>query len=294
MAIKSFKEIIDNKGYRISAEDREIFEEGRLQSFFGFSDNDYIEFIAYDINDNQLPLKVDELGNEELVKYIKINTDTIRNYFLVEDGVVLERGLLPNQYFIDVSRILKESGYSDGIFKVQFSLINKRLGEFNPSLRSKIWIKEISPSRTEIKVLPQINSIANEGDLRTRFEIFRKDGDFRDDTYPLIPNYVGKIRPQIIEQFIKNSYTTNFFNKLENEFQINVETLSTTIYNKLLESISYHFDNRYSSIRDVNYGKPKNTQVPIELSKSEIKNEIKNLLVEIVDFYLPKRELLNS
>lgn len=294
MAIKSFKEIIDNKGYRISAEDRDIFEEGRLQSFFGFSDNDYIEFIAYDINDNQLPLKIDELGNEELVKYIKINTDTIRNYFLVEDGVVLERGLLPNQYFIDVSRILKESGYSDGIFKVQFSLINKRLGEFNPSLRSKIWIKEISPSRTEIKVLPQINSIANEGDLRTRFEIFRKDGDFRDDTYPLIPNYVGKIRPQLIEQFIKNSYTTNFFNKLENEFQINVETLSTTIYNKLLESISYHFDNRYSSIRDVNYGKPKNTQVPIELSKSEIKNEIKNLLVEIVDFYLPKRELLNS
>jgi len=294
MAIKSFKEIIDNKGYRISAEDRDIFEEGRLQSFFGFSDNDYIEFIAYDINDNQLPLKIDELGNEELVKYIKINTDTIRNYFLVEDGVVLERGLLPNQYFIDVSRILKESGYSDGIFKVQFSLISKRLGEFNPSLRSKIWIKEISPSRTEIKVLPQINSIANEGDLRTRFEIFRKDGDFRDDTYPLIPNYVGKIRPQIIEQFIKNSYTTNFFNKLENEFQINVETLSTTIYNKLLESISYHFDNRYSSIRDVNYGKPKNTQVPIELSKSEIKNEIKNLLVEIVDFYLPKRELLNS
>ena len=294
MAIKSFKEIIDNKGYRISTKDRDIFEEGRLQSFFGFSDNDYIEFIAYDINDNQLPLKVDELGNEELVKYIKINTDTIRNYFLVEDGVVLERGLLPNQYFIDVSRILKESGYSDGIFKVQFSLINKRLGEFNPSLRSKIWIKEISPSRTEIKVLPQINSIANEGDLRTRFEIFRKDGDFRDDTYPLIPNYVGKIRPQIIEQFIKNSYTTNFFNKLENEFQINVETLSTTIYNKLLESISYHFDNRYSSIRDVNYGKPKNTQVPIELSKSEIKNEIKNLLVEIIDFYLPKRELLNS
>lgn len=294
MAIKSFKEIIDNKGYRISTEDRDIFEEGRLQSFFGFSDNDYIEFIAYDINDNQLPLKIDELGNEELVKYIKINTDTIRNYFLVEDGVVLERGLLPNQYFIDVSRILKESGYSDGIFKVQFSLINKRLGEFNPSLRSKIWIKEISPSRTEIKVLPQINSIANEGDLRTRFEIFRKDGDFRDDTYPLIPNYVGKIRPQLIEQFIKNSYTTNFFNKLENEFQINVETLSTTIYNKLLESISYHFDNRYSSITDVNYGKPKNTQVPIELSKSEIKSEIKNLLVEIVDFYLPKRELLNS
>ena len=31
MAIKTFKEIIDNKGYRISTKDREIFEEGTLQ-----------------------------------------------------------------------------------------------------------------------------------------------------------------------------------------------------------------------------------------------------------------------
>ena len=28
MAIKTFKEIIDNKGYRIEAKDREIFEQG--------------------------------------------------------------------------------------------------------------------------------------------------------------------------------------------------------------------------------------------------------------------------
>ena len=38
MAIKTFKEIINDKGYRISSKDRTIFEEGKLQSFFGFTD----------------------------------------------------------------------------------------------------------------------------------------------------------------------------------------------------------------------------------------------------------------
>ena len=49
MAIKTFKEILDNKGYRIDSNDRKIFEQGNLQSFFGFGDNDCIEFAIYDI-----------------------------------------------------------------------------------------------------------------------------------------------------------------------------------------------------------------------------------------------------
>ena len=72
MAIKTFKEIIDNKGYRISTKDREIFEEGNLQSFFGFSDSDMIEFIVYDANENQLPkvMKVSYLDIYHLVRKI--------------------------------------------------------------------------------------------------------------------------------------------------------------------------------------------------------------------------------
>ena len=294
MGIKTFKEIIDNKGYRILSKDRDIFEEGRLQSFFGFSDNDYIEFIAYDINDNQLPLKIDELGNEELVKYIRINTETIRNYFLVEDGVVLEKGLLPSQYFIDVDRILKESGYNDGIFKVQFTLINRRLGYFDDSVKSKLWIKEISPSRTEIKVLPQINSASSNTDLLTRFQIFRTDGTFRDDTLPFVNDYIGRINPQLIQQFIKDTYTEKFYTKLQNEFNINIDTFSTTIYNKLVESVSYHFDNRYSTITDENYGRKRDTEPTLELSVNTIKDIIKRKLVEIIDYYLPNRVITNT
>jgi hypothetical protein len=44
MAIRTFKEIIDNKGYRIDSNDRQIFENDSIESFFGLSANDVIEF----------------------------------------------------------------------------------------------------------------------------------------------------------------------------------------------------------------------------------------------------------
>jgi hypothetical protein len=78
MAIKTFKEILDNKGYRIDSNDRKIFENGDIQSFFGLGQNDSIEVIIYDINDNQLPQKD---GN--LVRYIPLTTDNIKDYFLI-------------------------------------------------------------------------------------------------------------------------------------------------------------------------------------------------------------------
>jgi len=55
MAIQTIKEIINSKGYLIDSKDRQIFENGDLRSFFGLSTNDAIEFIIYDINNNQLP-----------------------------------------------------------------------------------------------------------------------------------------------------------------------------------------------------------------------------------------------
>ena len=69
MALQTFKEVIQNKGYRINSNDRAIFEEGNLQSFFGLSNSDLIEFVVYDANDNQLPQ-----GNYGRARYIKLST----------------------------------------------------------------------------------------------------------------------------------------------------------------------------------------------------------------------------
>jgi hypothetical protein len=110
MAIQTFKQIIDNQAFRISAKDRAIFEQGTLQSFFGFSDSDMIEFIIYDVNDTQLPQG--EFG--ELVRYVPLNSQNISDYFLIADNTLFQVLQFPKEYFIDIERLLKESGYDNG------------------------------------------------------------------------------------------------------------------------------------------------------------------------------------
>lgn len=289
MAIKTFKEIIDNKGFRLSSKDREIFEEGSLQSFFGMSNNDYIEFIAYDANDNQLPLEITDAGDTSLVKYIPLTSETIRNYFMISEGTRLKRGEFPTEYFIDIERLLRESGYDNGIFKTQITLINRRLGTFDDRLKSKMWIKEISPSRTEIRLLPQINSTSDKTDIGTRNQIFKNDGEFRDDNIYYVNGFVTSLDPSKIETFISDNYTDKFIDKLENEFNVNIQTFSTKVYNKFREAIQYEFSNRISNINDINYGKKKDREPTIELSVDTIKKICVRRLDEIIDFYLPQR-----
>ena len=53
MALETFKEIVERKGYLVNKEDRKIFEKEIKKSNFGMGYSDMIEFILYDSNDNQ-------------------------------------------------------------------------------------------------------------------------------------------------------------------------------------------------------------------------------------------------
>ena len=296
MAIKSFKEIINNKGYRISSKDREVFEQGTLQSFFGFSDSDFIEFIVYDANDNQLPLQINKQGDTELVRYVQINSENIKDYFLISEGTLIQSGQLPNEYFIDVERLLRESGYNTGIFKTQITLLSKRVGDFNKEKKAKLWISEISPSRTEIKLLPQRNEVADKTDLLKRFATFKSnDISFRDDTIPYVIPYVNSIKPNNIDTIITSVYSDKFFKKLKSEFSISdFDSLMTQIYNKFIEVVNYEFSNKISDLNNINYGNPKSTKPDISLSFQTIKKIIDRKLIEVIDYYLPKRKITQT
>lgn len=281
MAIKNFKEIIDNKGYRLLGKDRKIFEEQSLQSFFGFSEKDAIEFIIYDINDNQLPQE-----NGELVKYIPLNSQNIANYFLIPEGTLLQSFELPKEYFIDVERLVREAGYNNGIFKTQITLVNKRAGSEIDG--DKLWIQEISPSRTELRLLPlKINGAPNV-ELEERFNLFVRDGEFREDTIFEALNFVQKIDPSVIVEKLNLQYGNGFLNTLKDEFQIeNLDSLIITIYNKFVEACIYEFSNRESNLNSENYGKPLNAPPSISLSKNQIVEKCIYLLTSAISKYFP-------
>jgi len=277
MAIKAFKEIIDNNGYRISTKDREIFEQGNLQSFFGISDNDAIEFVVYDANDNQLPLR------NGVVRYITLTTENIRDYILIPEGTVLQRYQFPKEYFVDVERILKDEGYRSGIFRTQVTLVNKRVG--GEGADNKLWISEISPSRTEVRLFPIKKDGVVLDDLQKRYDLFYRDGVFRDDTITFAVNFIDKIKPQTISTFIRGKYSERFFNKLKAEYKIqDFQIFVNQIYTKFVESCLYEFTNRHSHIYDINYGQPRKTKPPLQLSKDDVVEICKRLLMNTVSF----------
>lgn len=283
MAIQTFKEILDNKAYRISSKDRTIFEQGTLQSFFGFSNSDMIEFILYDVNDNQLPQT-----DGKLVRYIPLSSENIKDYFLVPTGTYLKAFQFPDEYFIDAERLIKEAGYNNGIFKVQISLLNKRVGLDSNS--EKLWIKQISPSKTEVKLLPLKTESSLKTDLLERFNIMVENSDFRDDTQPYIMNFVNTINVDEASGFIRKIYGETWYNKFIAEFGISsYDEMITKIYNKFVEAMSYEAMFRISSINDVNYGKAKPTEKSIKLSIDDIFKKANTILIDCVKKYLPKR-----
>ena len=285
MAIETFKNIIDNKGYRISDKDRKIFERGDLQSFFGFSNSDMIEVVVYDVNDNELTLT-----NGRTVKYIPLTNENIRDYFLVSNGTIFQQYQFPSEYFIDIERILREEGFNNGIFKVQATLLNARIG--TPDETNRLWIQEISPSRTEVRLLPLKNDINENNETYERFNIFVNGGDFREDTLQAFPAFLGKITPDKIYYNLTNKYGSEFIHKLQQEFSItDFDKLLTTIHEKFIESAQYEFGNKISDINDVNYGKDKQIPPTLQLSISDIKNTCLLLLSKSIDKYLPTRTL---
>ena len=280
MAIKTFKEIIDNKGYRIEAKDREIFEQGNLQSFFGLGDQDAIEFIMYDTNDNQLPQK-----GGDLVRYVTLSTQNIKDYILLPEGTIFQRYQFPKEYFVDVERLIKEAGYDNGIFKTQITLINKRVG--SEQKYNKLWINEISPSRTEIRLLPLKKGLETNSELRERFNLMLRDGNFRDDTIYFVFQFIESITPTKISSYMRDRYSDKFLTRLKTEFKIqDFEIFVNRVYEKFVESSAYEFTNRISDLNNVNYGKRKTSRPSIELTKSNIVLICQRLLIASLDYYL--------
>lgn len=285
MAIRNIKELINNKGYTINPNDRKIFEEEDLQSFFGFSETDAIEFIIYDINDNQLPQ-----GDGELVRYIPLNSQNISDYFLIQDGTLFQKYKLPSEYFIDAERLLSEAGYTNGIFKTQITLINKRAG--SQKSYDKLWINEISPSRTEVRLYPLKEGVLLKPELQERFNIFINNGDFREDTIAYALQFIETIDATKLSSFVRNKYGNVWVDELISEFKIkDFDVFLNSIYVKFRQASIYEFTNRISKIDDINFGKPKASKPKIELSKESIVNTCKQLLTYIVNYYLPQQDV---
>tara|TARA_B110000211_G_scaffold222265_1_gene270772 strand:+ start:1801 stop:3624 length:1824 start_codon:yes stop_codon:yes gene_type:complete len=295
MAIKEFKEIVDRKGYLVESEDRKIFEQELTKSNYGLGCNDMIEFILYDSNDNQLPQGEDG----KLVKYISIDDADYKKYFLnLPKNPYTNKPNDSDDYIVDLQQLILDSGYSNGIFKTQVTFLNRRVG--SEVGLDKTWIHEVSPSRTEIRILPLKNKSTDE-DLEKRYSVFTSNSTFRDDIIYNIREYVDSINIEKIKEFITFRKGTEadgkqYINLIKKEFKINnFDSFLLKIRDKWIQSIKYYVDGFGWDITNLNYGKPLgNKQDCIELSLKELQTDLESSLIKIVDMFLFKRDIIED
>lgn len=293
MAITQFKEVVDKKGYKVDSKDRAIFEQEVAKSYFGLGTADTIEFVLYDASDNVLPQG--ESGDK--VRYIFLDDVNISKYFIFSENKSNKKTNGAKEYIIDTEKLVRDAGYSNGIFKTQTTLLNRRAGSADID-KDKLWIHEISPSRTEIRILPLKDKDGKIiKDLDTRVDIFLKEGEFRDDTIYFIQPFIESLKVEnILQKFVSQKGTIQqgetYVKLIQKEFNIlNWEEFLNIIKTKLVESTKYFIENRDWSIKSVTYGKPLSSPIPVELSIDRIKQTILQSLVEIIEYYLPKRNI---
>ena len=285
MAVSDFKNTEVRTAFRILDKDRAIIERGMRLSTFGRGREDFIEFTLYDAADNQLP----QGDSGELTRHININQLNITEYFLVKDNG--EDGGV--EYFIDVEKLIREAGYNQGIFKVQYQLLNNRVGRWNTE---KLYIHEIAPSRTEVRLVPVTNKdgIVDE-DLFERYQTFTSKGTFRDDIIYFIDDFLDSINfRDVIEKFI-GKFGKQYLEQIKKEFGVtDFDTFILDVTTRVKESAKFYVEGKYWNPKDqVNYGKPRpdfNEESDI-LDLNKILSNIIQVTCDIIDILLPKRNI---
>lgn len=280
MALTNYKTIENRKGYLVSEDDRKVFESGTQKTNFGLGVDDHIEFILYDSNDNQLP----QGDSQSLVRYIPVNDESSRKYFIKSD--YKDTPLSPSQFIVDIEKLIKEAGYSNGIFKTSTTLINRRIGRERPTntknFNNQLWIQEISPSRTEIRVLPLNPTGEINKDVEKRYSVFTRDSQFRDDGVYFIDQYIENVKVEnVLRNFVssKGKVTSgqNYISLVKREFGIyNFEDFVRRIEEDWKKSIKSYFYNDSSDV---------------ELSNKTLEEVSRSLLIKVIEKYLPKREV---
>ena len=296
MAISNFKKIEDNKGYLVDEKDRKIFEREISKGYFGMNIGDTIEFIIYDSSDNPLP---QESAKGKTVRYIEYNDNTQKTYF--GKTQLNKENLKSNQseeFFIDTEKLLKEAGYTNGIFKTQVSLLNRRLGSGDRD-NDTAWIHEIYPSRTEIRILPTIEDSTGKpnSDLEERYNLFINEKTFIADVFPFIDLLIEQFDVQkTLETMLGLKGDINsgqqYIKLIESEFKIpNFELFLQQVKTKFVEAAIHYKNNRESNITSNNYGRPKGIRQTLNGDVNVILNKMVEIAGQCIEYYLPKRNI---
>jgi hypothetical protein len=238
----------ENKGNFLLKDDLFIVSKTEIEDAdFGDCKHDVMEVSIYDVNNVLLPNKA---GNN--VAYIKPNDMKNYMYDIVNAGGQKELA-------INVERLLKDLGYSNGILKVNINFVRNKIGTDNNLTR--VWVQEISPSREEVRIVPLKTNNANINHItNTEFKnIHNLSKDFK---------YYKKNILDALDKFEANSlsviddalvakFGNDFRSVLRKDFGLrDLDVFHKRIFDNFRDSIKNWVNNKYYDISQSTFGKP--------------------------------------
>lgn len=207
--------------------DENLITSNYITPSFGTT-NDYVEFFIYDENNTLIDT------NYLLNSYKPYQVDPVTNLYTA--------------ITVDPELDLKNQGYNRGKLKVQYNFL-RRL--FNSSQASQYWIKEISPSRTELKLSSQdISNIGIQNGFNS-YQVAISSRNYYNDFYLNFSNnqLVLSINAAYTEEGDESYLLVKLYQPLPFDFDLK-STL--WIVEKAAESVSYEVDIQVTVDQEVN------------------------------------------
>lgn len=277
MAINDFKNIeninlnLDSTAQLVDSKDLTIFKTGAKNiTDFGMSKNDVIEFRIYDISNNLLQqtngINVRYIHKYDLPKYLKSDIDTITQEKIFD---------------IDVEKLVREAGYGNGEFKVSFNFVKNYVGTENK--KQRVWIHEVSPSRSEIRVMPLIGDDNYENEKITkRYNAFLEKTSELREVVNIIENAIDSIENNIsdlIDNYFISKHGQRWLDVVTRDYQFNntsYKGFKQKIFTDFKTSVYYQFSGKYFDINSGGYGS--DASVPFDLDEFYTSSEIFGIL----------------
>lgn len=296
MAINDFKNIeklnqeLEQTAQLINPTDLNIFKtSAKNVTDFGLSKNDAVEFRLYDMSNNLLEqsngVKVRYIHKDELPNYLRDSIDSTNGEKILE---------------INVEKLVFEAGYANGEFRVSFSFVKNYVG--NENTKNRVWIHEVSPSRTEIRVLPLLGSdLQINAKLQDRYDSFIDNvAEFR-YSYKKIEAFLDKAELSIsttIDDYFIKSFGEDYIKVINRDFVFGGNegyvSFKNKTYKNFRESVMHEINGREFKLGASNYGQV--VKAPFDLdefiSNAEFTNVLVNRLRDAIEFSvqnLPKR-----
>jgi hypothetical protein len=215
-----------NSGSYFDSRDTSLFYVTQSQDiWYGFSPNDAVEFSAFTTNDNTavswkvlnqnkqyttIPLTyIDSLNNIQNYSYLQLNPQ----FILYKN----------NRILVNPIDDLVQSGIFDGSYNLSYNFVRNVAG----NSENLLSIKEISPSRTELKLIPQRSpNVSYTAFCQKKFAIR--------DVSPVLLIIVQSLPYDSVYKSMAETYTTNI-NFLKSLFFLADENAIITFLKSLYE-----------------------------------------------------------